>query len=67
MTLFDVVFWFTVSCALYGLASALTGSLTRVYDVCALFVIDLLLDFGQWLRDTGESLRQFARRRKFKL
>jgi len=65
---FESVFVFVILAALlYVAALGLTGIVEEFLVDARVALVDGFLAFGFWLRDQGESLRQFARRLKLRL
>lgn len=64
MSVNELLGWGFVFVVLYGVALL---SVDYGFAGLALLAVDALLAFGAWIRDRGESLRQFARRMKLRL
>lgn len=67
MSVNELLGWGFVFVVLYGVALLSIDYVFDRFAGLALLAVDALLAFGAWIRDRGESLRQFARRMKLRL
>jgi hypothetical protein len=66
MSVNEFLGWGFVAVILYGVALLSIDKVVLLLEILSFFVVEAILSLGLWLRDRGESLRQWARRTKLR-